>query len=272
MAKSPESIHPDLSPILEDWPYTPGQMNVRMIEGLDGEARIQIRLDLGILQLHTTGRPDGQRPEGYPSYLDYCEARIGLGDDDGRELLDASENEDEDAERSLDDNDCRLLREEAAQYYHRYMALLLLEEFDGVVRDTSRNLRVLDLCARHAQQEHDRQVLEPYRPYILMIRARALAGQALKDGESKAAILAIDQGLDALRGHYTHAGAIEDFESSGEVQMLRSMRDALVPKLPVSQRAELRQRLQAAVEQENYELAAILRDELRLMGDAGGSA
>ena len=43
------------------------------------------------------------------------------------------------------------------------------------------------------------------------------------------------------------------------------MREALVPKLPVSQRAELRARLDEALMQENYELAAILRDELRML-------
>jgi protein-arginine kinase activator protein McsA len=49
------------------------------------------------------------------------------------------------------------------------------------------------------------------------------------------------------------------------VQLLRGMRDALVPKLPVSQRMELQERLRAAVDSENYELAAMLRDELRLL-------
>ncbi len=43
------------------------------------------------------------------------------------------------------------------------------------------------------------------------------------------------------------------------------MRDALVPKLPVSQKSELHERLARALEQENYELAAILRDEIRLL-------
>jgi protein-arginine kinase activator protein McsA len=49
--------------------------------------------------------------------------------------------------------------------------------------------------------------------------------------------------------------------------MLREMRDGLVPKLPVSQKAELRQRLEAAIVSENFELAAILRDELRMLGN-----
>lgn len=248
----------DISQLLSEWPYTPGQFNVRLIEGDDGEPRVQIRLDLGILQLHVRGRPDGQRPHGHDSFLEYVEASREPDPADADappEHLDLSEDE------------CRLLREEAAQYYHRYMALLVLEEFDGVIRDTTRNLRVLELCAEHGASESDRQMLEPYRPYILMIRSRALAGQMLKDGEAKAAVLAIDDGLDALRGHFAEIGHPEQFDSSSEAQVLRSMREALIPKLPVSQRSELRQRLQAALEQENYELAAILRDELRMLRD-----
>jgi protein-arginine kinase activator protein McsA len=38
-----------------------------------------------------------------------------------------------------------------------------------------------------------------------------------------------------------------------------------VPRLPPAQRAELEARLRAAIAAENYELAAILRDELRLL-------
>ena len=53
-----------------------------------------------------------------------------------------------------------------------------------------------------------------------------------------------------------------------EIQLLRGMRDELMLKLPASQKYELRERLRQAVEQENYELAAILRDELRMMKDS----
>jgi hypothetical protein len=55
------------------------------------------------------------------------------------------------------------------------------------------------------------------------------------------------------------------FERSSEVTLLRGMRDALVPRLPTSKRAELEERLRRAVAAENFELAAILRDELRSM-------
>jgi protein-arginine kinase activator protein McsA len=38
-----------------------------------------------------------------------------------------------------------------------------------------------------------------------------------------------------------------------------------VPQLPPAQRSELESRRRAAIQSENFELAAILRDELRLM-------
>ena len=82
-----------------------------------------------------------------------------------------------------------------------------------------------------------------------------------------AAIHALDEGLEALRMYFSERGQPQMFEQSSEVEMLKGMRDALVPKLPVSQKAELRQRLARALEQENYELAAILRDELKQLKD-----
>jgi hypothetical protein len=247
----------DLSKLLDEWPYESGQINARLIQGEDGEPRLQIRVDLGILQMHATGRPDGIRPHGFASLLEYYESRLD----------DASEQGHPDKAK-LSADDCRVLREEAVQYYHRYIALLALEDFDGVIRDTTRNLRVLDLCSLHADQDQDRSVLEQFRPYITMMRSRALASQALRDNEPKAALLAIDQGIDSLRQHFDTVGQPQLFEESSEVEMLRGMREALVPKLPKSQKAELRERLAKALEQENYELAAILRDELKLLKDA----
>ncbi len=257
---------PDLSQILSDWPYEPGQLTCRLIVGNDGEPKVQVRLDLGLLQMNADGRPDGQRPFGYPSLLEYFEDQLNDERPEGTHPPDASETpESPEGKNSLNPDDCRLLREEAEQYYRRYIALLVLEDFERVVRDTTRNLRVLDLVAKLAERDEDRTSLEQARPYITMMRTRAQASQAVKDGEPKAAILAIDEGLEALRRHFDEAGRPQLFENSNEVQMLRGMRESLVPKLPVSQKTELRQRLARALEEENYELAAILRDELKQM-------
>lgn len=253
----------DLTPLLADWPYQPGQLTARMVIGLDGAPKIQVRLDLGILQLNADGRPDGERPFGYPSLLEYYEDQLDQGGPDDPAPDSPRTKSDDAGKAKLSPEDCRLLRDEAAQFYHRYLALLVLEEFDRVIRDTTRNLRVIDLCAKHAEAEDDRTVLEQFRAYVVMVRARAMASQAIKDNEPKAALFALDEALEALRKYFTERGGSQAFEQSSEVQMLRGMKDALTPKLPISQQAELRTRLQKALESENYELAAILRDELK---------
>jgi len=136
-----------------------------------------------------------------------------------------------------------------------------------VVRDTSRNLRAFDLCHDYAALDLDRSLLEQFRPHVAMMRARAEAELAVSEKQPKQALTAIDRGLEEIRACLEESGRGDSYETSNEVQLLRGMRDALVPKLPASQRVELRERLQAALDAENYELAAILRDELRLLKD-----
>src|ERR1044071_7446977 len=193
----------DLTRLMSDWPYEPGKLNVRLITGDDGEPRIQVRLDLGILQMHTEGRPDGQKPNGFDSLLEYHEARL---DEAAAAGPPAAE------KMKLTEDECEELRSEAVQYYHRYMALLVLEDYEGVIRDTTRNLRVLDLCAQHAETEGDREALEQVRPYITRMRARAMAGQALKENEPKAALNAIDDALESLRQYFAENGEPDLFE------------------------------------------------------------
>jgi len=280
----------DLSELLEEWPYETGQITVRVIDGVDGNPRIQVRLDLGLLQMSTDGRPDGSRPHGFDSLLDYYESKIdqdildaevqaieneGEGDEPEEQYLEKTKFDEQEEthateSRFLSPDDCRVLREEAQQYYHRYIAMLVLEDYEAVVRDTSRNMRVLNIFRDHAATSEDMNAMESHRPYIMMMRARSLASQALKAEENKAAIFAIDEGLESLKGYYDSIGQSDLFEDSGEVSMLRDMRDTLIPKLPVSQRAELRQRLEAAIASENFELAAILRDEIRMLGGRPG--
>jgi len=245
----------DLSTLLREWPYEPGQINVRLVEGEDGRPLVQLRLDLGLLQMEMSGRPDGQSIDGFESALEMQEESLANGPEDELEPAVLSEDQ------------CRQLRDEAVQYYHRYIALLILGEYDGVLRDTSRNLRVLDLCREHAESEEDQQVLEQFRPYLLMMRARALASHMVSNDEPKAALLALDWGLDEIRAVLEEAGQAEAMDSLNEVQLLRGMRSELMKKLPASQKSELKNRLEEAIRAENYELAAILRDELNNLKD-----
>ena len=247
----------DLTGLLRSWPYEPGRVKSRRIIGRDGRPKLQLRIELGVLQMEIEGRPDGQRPEGFESLLAYQQDRL---------LRYAKESGGSD-DFVLSEPECRALREEAVQYYHRYVGLLAMGDYEGVVRDTTRNVEVFDLCRDYAACDADRTILEQFRPYVIMMRARAEAEGALAAGHSKGAMEAIDSGLAQIRDVFERSGRSGAYERANEVQLLRGMRDALVPKLPISQRLELRERLKAAIAAENYELAALLRDELRMMED-----
>ncbi|MCH2148156.1 MAG: UvrB/UvrC motif-containing protein [Phycisphaerales bacterium] len=230
----------DVSDFLASWPREPGQFQVRAVTAEDGRQLVQVRIDMGVVQMEAHGRPDG-----LPSVLERLEAH-----QEARTVLDAAT--------------CRALRDEAVMVHHRYVAMFNLKQFDAVVRDVRHNLRILDLCSRHAELERDRNAMEHLRPQILTMGVRADAEAAMAGNQPRLAMEAIDRGLAEL----TVILGPQDLEKSNEVQLLRGMRDLLVPKLPSSQRAELEERLTAALDAENYELAAILRDELRLMAAA----
>ena len=44
----------DISHVLESWVYEPGKAMVRKIEGKHGGQLIQMRIDLGVLQMHAS--------------------------------------------------------------------------------------------------------------------------------------------------------------------------------------------------------------------------
>ncbi len=50
-----------LDDLLAKWSFDPSTLNVRLVKGKDGRDVIQMRVDMGILQLETTGRPDGEQ-------------------------------------------------------------------------------------------------------------------------------------------------------------------------------------------------------------------
>ncbi len=66
----------DLTDFLHSWPHEPGPINARRIVGGDGRAKLQIRIDLGVLQMEMEGRPDGQRFDGFDSLLSYQQDRL----------------------------------------------------------------------------------------------------------------------------------------------------------------------------------------------------
>ncbi len=156
--------------------------------------------------------------------------------------------------------DCRDLRHEAYLYYQRYLSAFVLEEYDAVERDTTRNLRVVELCERYAAREADRRALQLQRAYVLMMQIRAKTYQALQNELPEIALRLVDQGLNELAlldGEDDEEGAC-----ARELKTLRSLREEVLEKLPEQSPARLRLELQQALAEEDYEEAARIRDLL----------
>jgi hypothetical protein len=249
----------DIRSVLENWPYDPGHITVRKIVGEDGRVKVQMRLDLGLLQFELDGRPDAKRPHGYESLLHYHLDRLrkhrrASGSDVGFELS---------------PGECRELRGECSMYYHRYLSLFVLEEFDRVKRDTERNLRVLDLCRRYGAEERDRLVLQQFRPYLLMMNTRARVLQAVKAKRWRQALRDVEEGIAGIDEFFEEFGQKKAARRCAELKLLRRLRRKIHRQLPVDPVIKLQRELSAAIGQERYEDAARIRDRIAVLKDRG---
>jgi len=243
----------DISRFLDQWEYQPGQVVVRKFKARDGKEKLQLRVDLGLLQMNAEGRPDGKRPMGHNSLYEFYQSQLYKhvaahdGSDDGFELK---------------PEDCAKLQLEALQYHHRYICLLQLEEFEGVIRDAERNLAVFDFVSKHAPEDLA-WGLQQFRPQLLMVLTRARGSQALKVADHPLAVQKVQEGIELIRSFYRECSSSEAAEQSGEVHYLEDWLEDIRSKRPLSRRERLERALSDAVQAENYEKAAKVRDELR---------
>lgn len=257
-----KSASKDITPILRGWSYEPGVINVRKIHGMDGAPKVQMRVDLGLLQMEMSGRPDGVRPHGCESLLEYFE----------KQLAEHRRRNGSESGFQLNSTQCASLREEAVMYYQRYLSLFVLEEFPGVVRDTARNLRVLEICGKYAEDEQDRLVLEQFRPYITMMHTRAQASLLMTDKKYAEALEKVEAGLADIKEFFARFGQEEAYGQSNEVRVLKRFARDIRKKLPVNPLTRLQRKLERAVKDERYEEAAGLRDKIAEMQNRPGDA
>lgn len=242
----------DIHKILDGWAYQPGQVSVRLIHGFDGHPKIQMRINLGILQMEIIGRPDGQHPHGCESILQYhMERRQKYHHDNGTDLG-----------FTIDPEESQEIREEAYQYYQRYLANFVLENYSAVARDTKRNLDALEFCKTYAAEDGDRYAMEVYRPYIVMMYSQSLALLAMQDEAYRVALKHTENGLKAIREFFKNMRQPKGYHVCPETRILKSLRREIKRHLPVNRSDQLRKRLKQAIEKERYEEAAHLRDEL----------
>ena len=230
--------------ILRDWPYDPDAVSVRICRGGDGRQLLQMRIDMGLMQLEVEGRPDGTRPHGEESYYDYLVAQsVQHGDN----LV-------------LTDEQCTEVDREFVQYYHRRICWLKLQEYRQAVADADHTLGLMDLCVKYSPDENWTISHEQYRPFVLFHRIQAAALAELEDSGPEAAVHQLNLGLKRLQHLFREHDAEEQFEDDELVTRLTDLRESLRREYSVGR--TLHEQLADAVAAEQYELAARIRDEL----------
>lgn len=234
-----------LDDTLENWPYDPAAVSVRVVPGEDERDVIQMRVELGVLQMETTGRPDGWHPEGSETYFDHL-TKLEIGNQE---------------KMVLTEDQCLECDREFVQFYHRRICWLALQRYDEAVLDADHTLGLMDFCRRHSPDKEWTLTHEQYRPFVLYHRIQANAMARVSDDQPELAVEAINNGLDQLRRIYVEHEVEEDeFDDDELVERLVELRESLRDQFDVGR--TLHERLNDAVASEQYELAARLRDEI----------
>ncbi len=240
----------DLNDLLRDWPYEPGQLKVRKILGSDGKEKLQLRIDLGVIQMETTGRPDGGHPNESESLLDYFQGKQKrAGKKDEAFVLSAEE--------------IGELQQEGIQYYHRYISFFHLGDFQSVIRDTQRNLDMFEFVGEHAEREELSESVVQFTPYVLMMNTRARASIEVEREDFPAAVQQIEAGMEKIRAFYQEQSMAEAQENSPELAFLAEWLEEVKSKQPLTKLEKMQHEMDQAIANEAYERAAELRDAIR---------
>ena len=241
-------VNQDIDYILSHWPYQPGIAQPRLIQAGADRQVIQLRIDLGLLQLETSGRPDGARPHGHATYFDYLQDQARLSRKAGQTF-------------ALSAEQCQDADREFLQYYHRRMCWLALRQYSRAMRDADHTLEFMDLVKHHAPNEEYLQAHEQYRGFVLFQRTQAAAALQVENNAPEEAINEIRAGLERMRTFFAAYVREEEMEEDGMVQHLRHVEATLRQQYQID--ATLEEQLQQAITDEDYERAARLRDKLK---------
>jgi hypothetical protein len=245
----------DLEELIEGWTTPQGELRARVVQGLRGEDVIQVRLELGVLQLERhAARPDGQRFRGMPSALDFCRHELRVA---GSEIPRAVWAE---VERELEQLNYRRLA-----FNHLAEDALRDNQVAAAQRWLESSLRDIEACQARLRllREHG---IEPHgdlalRPTLAFDQARLLTQWRLAEGRFEEAVEQAEDGAAALETLLTELGFEPEWIADDPgLAYLRELARKLRTEYGIAQ--TLRERLEEALAAEDYETAAELRDAL----------
>ena len=130
-------------------------------------------------------------------------------------------------------------------------------------RDTARNLRVFDFIKENAESEEDRYALEEYRPYVIMMNTRACALQLLEQSMGDAALERVEAGVERIKDFFNKVGHPRLALKCREYIILQDFADEIRENWKSNPIKILREKMQEAVDREDYESAAEIRDRIK---------
>jgi hypothetical protein len=244
----------DLQELTDGWDCPPGELRARVIVGRDDDELVQLRVDLGVMQMFGLGRPDGERYRGMPSAREFILHELRVPDN------------------TLSSEDWRELERELTQLNYRRMAFASVAEDalrDNVDEDARRFIRqaladieaclqCLSLLERVGATPRDYPVLQPT---LVFDRARLSAQLDVVEGRFETAIEQADAGAGALDELLVELGYDEEQrEDDPALRYLQGLGQQLRREYGITR--TLRERLEEALAREDFEAASQIRDEL----------
>ncbi len=234
----------DIDRILLGWEYKPGTVEARLVKAADGREVLQMRVEMGILQMETIKRPDGEHPSGMDTFLEYL-VNSALYEGRGFEFS---------------DDDCMEVDREFLQFHHRRICWLALRKFRLAVYDADHTLMLMDFCAAHSTDNEWVASHEQYRPFVIFQRAQAAALAELEEFGPESAVEEVNKGFAQLRVLFEDMQIEGLFEEDDMVSQLLDLKDWIRREYHIGN--TLGEQLAEAVACEQYERAASLRDEI----------
>lgn len=244
----------DIDAALNGWGYKPDVVQARLVTAGDGRDVLQMRLDLGVLQLETADRPDGTRPHGFATYFDYLQSKAEKAGDGF----------------VLDDDQCQQADREFMQFYHRRICWLALGEYGRAVTDADHTLAFMDFVRDHSPSEDYTEAHEQYRGFVLFHRTQAEAAARAEDDDPEGAVDAIRKGAKRIGAALAEADPEYDPEADPMLAQLDRLADEIRKRHNVAE--TLQEQLDKAVAAEDFETAARLRDQIRKRTETGNEA
>jgi hypothetical protein len=241
----------DITDILREWEFD-SDNQIRIIQADDGRQVLQVRQPMGIEQYELDGRPDGKHPFGRESVVEEFQARL--------ENYRAARGSDEGF--TITHDDFGHLQGEGVLYYFRYLVLFQIGDFVRTSRDTDHNLALFSLVEKYGESEEDRKELLQYKPYVLRMNAISRAMISLHKEMKDAAEDIITSAIRAIEGMNEIDTPAFQFERVRSLNYLKATLKQIHEKKdsPVE---TLKGELRTAIDQEDYEKAASLRDRIR---------